>query len=110
MDPQVEAQEQVVGIEAVLLHKSQHLRWYHLEDPSSPVLDRLAQEFSFHELEIEDCRHQRHTAKLEEYENHLFVIANRITSLSLPTAFISCRKPAGCGSGRLLFSSGPTFW
>ncbi|HXE74133.1 MAG TPA: magnesium/cobalt transporter CorA [Candidatus Xenobia bacterium] len=63
---------------AVEIHRSPHLRWYHLEEPESPVLDRLAQEFGFHELEIEDCRHLRHTAKLEEYENHIFLISNTI--------------------------------
>jgi magnesium transporter len=63
---------------AIQVHQSAHLRWYHLEEPESPLLDRLAQEFGFHELEIEDCRHLRHTAKLEEYENHLFVISNTL--------------------------------
>ena len=63
---------------AIRVHQSAHLRWYHLEEPESPLLDRLAQEFGFHELEIEDCRHLRHTAKLEEYENHLFIIANTL--------------------------------
>jgi len=62
----------------LLIHESAHLRWFHLEEPDSPLLDRLAQEFGFHELEIEDCRHQRHTAKLEEYENHIFIIANTL--------------------------------
>ena len=62
----------------LLIHESAHLRWYHLEEPDSPLLERLGQEFGFHELEIEDCRHQRHTAKLEEYENHIFVIGNTL--------------------------------
>lgn len=62
----------------LLLHQSQHLRWYHLEDPDSHLLERLGQEFGFHELEIEDCRHQRHTAKIEEYDNHIFAIANTL--------------------------------
>ena len=62
----------------LLIHESAHLRWYHLEDPESPLLERIGQEFGFHELEIEDCRHQRHTAKIEEYDNHIFVIANTL--------------------------------
>ena len=62
----------------LLIHQSQHLRWFHLEEPDSPLLERLGQEFGFHELEIEDCRHQRHTAKIEEYDNHIFVIANTL--------------------------------
>ncbi|MFQ5696442.1 MAG: CorA family divalent cation transporter, partial [Terriglobia bacterium] len=62
----------------MLIHQSGAFRWYHLEDPNSPLLDRLAQQFGFHELEIEDCRHLNHTAKLEPYENHLFIIANTL--------------------------------
>ncbi|MBI4466543.1 MAG: magnesium/cobalt transporter CorA [Acidobacteria bacterium] len=62
----------------LLIHQSPHLRWYHLEEPESPLLERLGQELGFHELEIEDCRHQRHTSKLEEYESHIFVIANTL--------------------------------
>src|SRR3989304_4199008 len=60
------------------IHESAHLRWFHLEEPESPLLERLGQEFGFHELEIEDCRHQRHTAKIEEYENHIFVLGNTL--------------------------------
>ncbi|MEE8200354.1 MAG: magnesium/cobalt transporter CorA [Candidatus Acidoferrales bacterium] len=72
-------------VSGVLVHESAHLRWYHVEEPDSPVLDRLAEEFGFHELEIEDCRHLRHTAKLEEYENHVFVIANTLHFLAETT-------------------------
>lgn len=70
--------EGAAELAGLLVHSSPNLRWYHIEEPESPLLDRLAQEFGFHELEIEDCRHQRHTAKLEEYENHIFVIANTL--------------------------------
>ena len=79
MDQPVEAKPAAATapeLAAVEVFHNAHLRWYHLEEPESPVLDRLAQEFGFHELEIEDCRHLRHTAKLEEYENHIFLIAN----------------------------------
>jgi len=100
MDPQGEAQAGGVEIDSVLVHQSAHLRWYHIEDPNSPALDRLAQEFGFHELEIEDCRHLRHTAKLEEYENHIFVIANSLHFV-----------PETCGVwfGEIAFFVGPDF-
>jgi magnesium transporter len=65
-------------LDSALVHKSANLRWYHVEDPNSAAFDRLAQEFGFHELEIEDCRHLRHTAKLEEYDNHIFLVANSL--------------------------------
>ncbi|MFQ5778944.1 MAG: magnesium/cobalt transporter CorA [Terriglobia bacterium] len=76
---------EATDLRALLVHESAHLRWYHVEEPDSPVLDRLAEEFGFHELEIEDCRHLRHTAKLEEYENHIFVIANTLHFLAETT-------------------------
>ena len=100
MDAQVKAQAQVAEMDSVLVHQSQHLRWYHVEDANSPVLDRLAEEFGFHELEIEDCRHQRHTAKLEEYDNHIFVIANSLHFV-----------PETCGVwfGEVAFFVGPDF-
>lgn len=60
------------------LLRTPHLRWYHLEDPASPLMDQLAQSFNFHELEVEDCRHALQRAKIEEYENHVFVIANTL--------------------------------
>lgn len=70
--------EGAAELAGLLVHSSPNLRWYHVEEPESPLLDRLAQEFGFHELELEDCRHLRHMAKLEEYENHIFVIANTL--------------------------------
>ncbi|HSC78358.1 MAG TPA: magnesium/cobalt transporter CorA [Candidatus Acidoferrales bacterium] len=81
MDQPVEAKTAAAPIPElapVEVFRNTHLRWYHVEEPESPILDRLAQEFGFHELEIEDCRHLRHTAKLEEYENHIFLIANTL--------------------------------
>ncbi len=81
MDQPVEAKPAAAlapELAAAEVFHNTHLRWYHVEEPESPILDRLAEEFSFHELEIEDCRHLRHTAKLEEYENHLFLIGNTL--------------------------------
>ncbi len=49
-------------------------RWYHLPDPSSPALDELAARFGIHALQVEDCRHQRQTARLEEHEKFTFVV------------------------------------
>jgi len=74
LEPAVPATE-LAGLEVV---RVPHLRWYHLEDPQSPLLEQLAQEFQFHELEVEDCRFRTQRAKLEEYENHIFVIGNTL--------------------------------
>jgi len=53
-------------------------RWFHVEDTKGPALDALAAHFELHELAIEDCRHIGQRAKVEEYEGHLFIVANAI--------------------------------
>ena len=50
------------------------VRWYHLADPSSPALDQLAAHFGIHPLQVEDCRHRRQTARVEEHERYTFVV------------------------------------
>ena len=54
------------------------LRWYDVPDPASSDLDQLAKQFTLHELDIEDCRHQPQRAKEEEHENYVFCIVKRI--------------------------------
>jgi Mg2+ and Co2+ transporter CorA len=49
-------------------------RWFHLSDPSSAALDELAAHFGIHPLQVEDCRHRRQTARLEEHERYTFVV------------------------------------
>ena len=48
--------------------------WYHLADPASPALDELAAHFGLHPLQVEDCRHRRQTARVEEHERYTFVV------------------------------------
>lgn len=50
------------------------VRWFHLSDPSSPALDHVAEHFGIHPLQVEDCRHRRQTARLEEHERYTFVV------------------------------------
>jgi magnesium transporter len=50
------------------------VRWYHLADPASPALDELAAHFGIHPLQVEDCRHRRQTARVEEHERYTFVV------------------------------------
>ncbi len=50
------------------------VRWYHLADPSSPALDQVAAHFGVHPLQVEDCRHRRQTARLEEHDRYTFVV------------------------------------
>ncbi len=48
--------------------------WYHLPDPNSPALDTLANHFGIHPLQVEDCRHRRQTARVEEHAAYMFVV------------------------------------
>ncbi len=50
------------------------VRWFHLSDPSMPALDDLAARFGIHALQVEDCRHQRQTARMEEHEKFTFIV------------------------------------
>lgn len=63
---------------ACLVCEHNGFRWFHVEDVRGPVLDELAALYGLHELAVEDCRNLRQRAKLEEYEHHLFVIANNV--------------------------------
>jgi len=76
--PTLEAVAPTIDLTKLEILCTPHLRWYHLEDPQSPLLEQLAQALQFHELEVEDCRYRPQRAKLEEYENHVFVIANSL--------------------------------
>ena len=48
--------------------------WYHLSDPSSSALDQLAAHFGIHPLQVEDCRHRRQTARVEEHDKYTFIV------------------------------------
>src|SRR5437879_2946974 len=51
-------------------------RWYHIENPEGPALDELARIYGLHELAVEDCRVPGTRAKIDEYGETLFVVAN----------------------------------
>jgi magnesium transporter len=48
--------------------------WHDIRGPLSPELDQLAERYALHPLHIEDCRHRRQRAKVEEGPNYLFVV------------------------------------
>jgi magnesium transporter len=52
--------------------------WKHLGDAQSPALDALAAEHGLHELDIEDCRHRRETAKVVEHGEYTFVVLKTV--------------------------------
>ncbi len=55
--------------------------WLGLREPDNKLLEKIQQEFSLHELAIEDTRTAHQRAKLEEYGDSLFVV--------LHTAFLT---------------------
>ena len=54
------------------------LAWFDIADPASPELDELAQRFSLHELQIEDCRHRPQRPKTEEHDHYIFTVLKHI--------------------------------
>src|SRR3990172_1567115 len=56
------------------------VRWYHLADPFSSTLDELAAHFAIHPLQVEDCRHRRQTARVEEHDRYTFVVIKVLAS------------------------------
>lgn len=70
------SQEPPVSVETLLesLTVIPGVRWFHLSDPSSPALDQLAGHFGIHPLQVEDCRHRRQTARVEEHDSYTFIV------------------------------------
>jgi magnesium transporter len=52
------------------------LLWLDLEDPYSSALDELAARYNFHELAVEDCRHQIQLAKVDHYDGYVFIVVH----------------------------------
>ena len=48
--------------------------WHDLRDPNDPELDALAERHHLHPLHIEDCRHGKQRAKVEEGADYIFVV------------------------------------
>jgi Mg2+ and Co2+ transporter CorA len=63
------------------------LLWLDLEDPNSPALDELASRYGFHELSVEDCRHQIQLAKVDHYEGYSFVVVHTTKFIEDPGYF-----------------------
>lgn len=59
------------GTKTVRLGK---LTWMDLRDPEPKLLAKLGQEFKFHDLDIEDCLSDNQRAKIDEYDDYLFII------------------------------------
>lgn len=52
----------------------EHVVWADVSDPTSEDFLELAEEFNFHPLSIEDCRHTHQRPKVEEYKGYYFMV------------------------------------
>ena len=52
--------------------------WVALFEPSTEELDEMAEEFSLHELAVNDARHGHQRPKIEEYGDSLFAVLHTI--------------------------------
>jgi magnesium transporter len=55
---------------------AQGLLWLDLDDPNDKALDDLAAKYGFHELTVEDCRHDVQLAKIDYFDEYSFIIIN----------------------------------
>lgn len=51
-----------------------NLTWLDLREPDASTLTRLGKAHGFHELDIEDCLSETQRAKMDEYDQYLFII------------------------------------
>lgn len=66
------------------------LTWVNVENPTSEEIEYLQQSYSFHPIALEDCLSRVQRPKIDEYEDHLFVILqfpvyNKVTRVSMPS-------------------------
>jgi len=72
------------------------LSWFYLEKPSASEVESLAQHFHFHPLNIDDVLSRAQRPKIDEYDDHLFIVLhfpvfdkeNRITRPSEVDIFV----------------------
>ena len=57
------------------------LVWVALKDPSNDELAQMQEEFSLHELAVEDARHGHQRPKVEEYGSSLFVVLHLLEEI-----------------------------
>ena len=50
------------------------LTWINIEKPTSKETDYLAQNYPFHQLDLDDCLSRIQRPKIDEYPNYLFIV------------------------------------
>jgi Mg2+ and Co2+ transporter CorA len=51
------------------------LVWVDVTGGSDEEIDQVGEEFSIHPLALEDCRHQHQRPKVDQYRQHLLLVA-----------------------------------
>jgi magnesium transporter len=63
--------EEQPNIETITLGE---LTWVNIEQPTKRETEYLAQNYSFNQLDLDDCLSRRQRPKIDEYEDYLFVV------------------------------------
>ncbi len=66
--------EPTVDVPRVEMIEANGLRWYHVESPGAADVAWLAENFSFHPLDLEDVASINQRPKLDVYDDYLFLV------------------------------------
>ena len=69
--PEVAREDGQLNIASVARGK---LTWVNIEAPTKQETDYLAQNYSFNQLDLDDCLSRRQRPKIDEYEDYFFVV------------------------------------
>src|SRR3989338_8413261 len=67
---------------AKILWEKDSLVWVDLDDPSEFESEILIELFNFHPLAIEDCLNDSSEPKIDDYEDHLFLVVHAVNGRS----------------------------
>lgn len=56
--------------------KTKTFDWVNITEPNAGSIEYLRQNYKFHPLELEDCINPSPRAKLDDFDNHIFMILN----------------------------------
>jgi magnesium transporter len=85
------------------------LTWINIEGPTEREIEYLAQNYPFHELDLDDCLSRIQRPKIDEYEDYMFIILHftvydrekRVSSHSQLSVFIGQKYLITLHSGEL---------
>jgi magnesium transporter len=66
--------------------------WVGLHEPDDELLAEIQQEFSLHDLAVEDAARAHQRPKLERYGDSIFVVLRTATSMPPPARSTSARR------------------